>query len=302
MQSPVDQNSRFSKWLRRELEDGFSVDPKISDYLNTTFGHDDLAHILATAESGDCDTLTDLLFFPDEKLRFRYEMQWGGVTFSEADVNAILNHLVERPPQVVMRTDLNGPQIRLAMPDFSAETLLQRLHLIWRPARKLKTVLKSIPSESRRAEVRLYLRGAHLAWHPGQVEAVALCLTRMPPSTDDFLETLTFLLSIIAELPAGQAAEALLIDRKRAFFQAWCKAEEFERRRLASNMEILMLQGERATHGTPQHWRAQMARIDRLSRILFNRIEYIHVPFEERLDPGSVGTSSNLDSLSGLLM
>ena len=44
-------------------------------------------------------------------------------------------------------------------------------------------------------------------------------------------------------------------------------------RRSAGNMEILMLQGARASHGTVAHWQRRMERIDHIAIALFGRSE-----------------------------
>jgi hypothetical protein len=298
MRTPVDHISRFSHWLRREIENGFAVGPDLHAYLNTTFGHTDLPRILATAESADIDSLMDLLFFPDEQMRLRFEAQWGALTFSRHDLEGILKALTDAPPQALVRTDINA--IRIPLPPFAAETLLQRLNLLWQPARPLAPILQEVFPETRRVAVRMHLRCAALAWHQAQIDLLERFASKMPANAADYGEAMLSLLSILPEIAADQTAEEFLITRKRRYHQLWCKAEEFERRRRASNMEILMLQGERAVLGTPQHWRARMDQMDRLSLLLFNRIESIQPPLARHIDVTS-GEARDMDLLLGLL-
>lgn len=296
MSPATDRNRRFSLWLRHEIENGLSVGPDTCAYLNATFGHTDLARILSSAESSDVDTLTDLLFFPDERLRCRFEAQWGEDHFSETDLGVIRMQLIACPPQPLIRTDWSERPLQLTMPAFAAEALLERLKLTWRPCPPFRPILQRMEVDLRVA-VRMRLRSARLEWHTGQADLMVLYLTRMPAQTADSIETLTFLISLLAELAADAAPEAFLIDRKRFYFQSWHKAGEFERRRLASNMETLMSQGERAAHGEPQHWREQMARIDRLSLILFNRVEWIADPVNAHREVAPNGSARDLDAL-----
>ena len=51
-------------------------------------------------------------------------------------------------------------------------------------------------------------------------------------------------------------------------------------------MELLMMQGYRAAHGSVAHWREQMAVIDRLSRLLFDRIPFVPLPQEYNVTRG----------------
>ncbi len=291
---PAADAYRFGLWLRHQIENGLAVTPDVSAYLDATFGCTDLVAILETAESSDIDTLTDLLFFPDEALRLDFEAQWGHADFDEADIDAIRSRMTADPPQALIATDRGGAGIRLEMPAFAVESLLRRLNLSFRPDPGLEAVLDGMAAE-RRTEVRMHLRCARLAWHTGQIDFLRRYLSRVPSDAPDFIETLVFATEVLPDMPAGVPSDLFLSGLKRSYFQAWSRAAAYERRRRAANMEILMLQGERAAHGDPQHWSRQMDRVDRLSRVLFQHIEWIPVPIESHRD------QSPEDDLEGLL-
>jgi hypothetical protein len=253
-------------------------------FARATFGPEDLPHILATADSDEVDTLLDLIYYPDADLQHRYEERWGAVAFDRETQHSILVEVNAAPMVGIMRPHEAASAITIPLPHWIAEQFIQRLNITWQPVASIaQRIERCLPSELR-IQTRVHLRNAGRREPPHQADLLGELIEKTASSDQHDLPCLLFLVSILPEFEPHQSPFDFLISKKEFYFQALCKAEDFERRRQGSNMEILMLQGARAAHGSAAQWRHQMQMIDRICRALFGHTRYLSQPRDVHID------------------
>lgn len=267
--------SAIARWAEDFFKAGVTLTPEHHHYMQTTFATTDPLVILRDHVGCEIDSFLQMIFYPDQTLRMRYEHDWGETLLGPADVEAVMEQLNRAPLRSKIIPGPGRQAISVELPADLLRSWMARLKVMWRPAPEIVRHLNEIANKRRQVTIRTHLRHASIEWHSGQTALVARFLVKMPPAADGYLACLSDLLSLLVDMEAGQAPAAFLGHQKAIFFQSLCKAESFEERRQNQAMEILMLQGCRAVYGTAAHWRRQMAMIDRLSRILFGKIPHI---------------------------
>ena len=265
-------------WLRTILDRGFHLETDLLTCLESTFGTWDPQALLADMESSEAASFLELIFFPDRATQLAYEVRWGLHFFSAASARALEELMVGTPVVCTLHMPDRNEPLRLAVPDFALRSFVQRLNITWQPPRMLLRALDTHLDDAHRPLVSVVLRHARLPWQPHQVDLMDLFLSKTVPAALDFESDLTFLCSLLDELAPEQAPLDFLMAKKHFYFQALCKAQAFEQRLRAGNMEILMLQGARAAHGDVAQWRAWMRKVDRISTALFGSTRYFQEP------------------------
>lgn len=293
----------LAQWLRIQLETELPVGADVHDFMKATFGTLHLEQILANTDDSETDSLLELIFFPDSTFQTLFETRWGHLVFSSDDRQAVIADLSARPLRAALRLPGRCDLYGCPVPEFALENFVQRLNITWQPQPELNQALQQHLTRDQRTTARVLLRHAQIAWHDQQVQLAALFVRHMPAQAPDYPQCLEFLLSIASELGHSQDLYAFLAAKKLFYFQSLCKAEDFERRRSTTNMEILMLQGERAAHGDIDQWRRWMRMIDRVCLALFERTEFFHQPTEHSFDlqPDSAGAGPSVQSVIRIL-
>jgi hypothetical protein len=260
------------------FQSGVSLTPEHLSYMQTTFATTDAEVILREYEGCEIDSLLQMIFYPDQTLHIRFEHDWGETVLSAADVEAVMVQLSRSPLWGKISTGSDRRELSVELSPDLLQSWLERLKMIWQPAPEIARYLSDIEDKHRQVAIRTRLRHVPIEWHSGQTALVVRFLAKMSPEADGYLACLSDLLSLLVEMGADQAPASFFGHQKAIFFQYLCKAEAFEARRRNEAMEVLMLQGCRAAYGSATHWRRQMAKTDRLSRILFGNIPDISPP------------------------
>ena len=287
-------------WVQQHLKTGLALNDNVLGYMEVTFGSTDLALILAEADSSEIDSLLELVFYPDTELQMQFESLWGHTVFSADDQAALIALLQNDPLQVPIHQPSQAPAIRLRVPDFAIEAFMKHLNITWQPPIELAQILENHLSNRLLRRTRVHLRNSVLTWQPHQVLLMRLLVTHMA-NQDDYEACLTFMLSILDEFEPRMQPYAFLAAKKFFYFQSLCRAEDFERKRQTSNMEILILQGERFAYGSIEEWRGKMQRIDRICQALFGRTEFYRQPLEQCLDVRKSDDGQDFESVFRML-
>lgn len=278
------QHKALSRWITGELEDGIGLTDDVLNYLDATFGTEDLSSVLADADDSEVDSLLELIFYPDVTLQLRYEARWGREIFTENDRETVMALLCAAP--VVAGITLPGTQqkISIPVPTFASRSFVQRMNICWQPPAELAQAIEKHCTEDDGLMTRVQLRNARLNWHEAQISLMNRYLSLLPTEYETFASDLDFLISILSELTCGGDSYTFLIDKKFFYFQSLCSAEDYERKRMSSNMEIMMMSGARSAHGSIDQWRQFMRRIDRICQALFGRTQFFQQPDSHCVD------------------
>jgi hypothetical protein len=271
------------QWICSVFREGLVLTEDVARYMDSAFGTRDIAAVLESAPDSETGPLLELLCFPDRELQQRFESRWGGNVFTADDQRAIIAQLGRKPLPVVIRSTSGTLLGSIDIPPFVLETVVQRLRITWQPPSELNRILRNCPP-GQRETICVSLRNSDLPWHAEQIRLMALFLDKMSAQSDGFDASLAFLISILSELTPESGIRDFLFAKKSFYFKALCRAENFERRRHSSNMEIMMLQGARAAHGDAEAWRNNMRMIDRICRALFGETRYFQRPGQDCLN------------------
>ena len=292
----------LGRWLREELRNGLYPDASVEAYMASTFGATNLDTILANADSSEIDSLVDLLFYPDIAFQTRYEKKWGRMSFPADAPARVTAFLKQSAIAATLYFPGQAEPVSLPVPPETLDSLVQRLNITWQPPSRLDAQLdKSVPADQH-AGVRVRLRNTLLGWTEVRTSLVCLYLEKMPAGDPDFLTGLDFLLNLLWAMEADALPFDFLISRKHALFQTLCKAEDFERRRNASAMEILMLQGERAAYGDMDQIKREMRLIDIICNALFGQTRFFAQPTRDSVSVDNRQREAIVDTVLKVLM
>ncbi len=273
-----DRTITLSRWIGSVLAEGIVLGQTVEDYVSGTFGCCDLAHILETADSSEIDSLLELLFYPDLDMKVRFESRWGGDRFDRQALETVIERVSATPIMATIANPSDGGLVQIELPAFVIEAFIRRLNIAWHPTSDLQTFLAENSRHRYYIRMCVHLRHARVDWHVGQVRLIERFMANIPETAENLETDLIFLLEILPEFAPGCDPFDFLVAKKFYYFQSLCKAEDFERQRQASNMEIMMLQGNRAAYGSIAQWRLQMRRVDRICQALFGRTQFFQQP------------------------
>jgi hypothetical protein len=268
----------LAQWVRRRLRSGIRLDGALLEAMVTTFGIADPEALLADCHSSEAASFLELLFYPDMLTKVAFERQWADRRLTRETEAAVLAELEKFPVTASIPVAGRRTPLSMQVPATAVAAFVRRLKVDWQPPPQLQEALDHLGDAPCLLPVRAMLRHARAAWHPSHLRLVARLLAKIPGDADDFEECLAFTLSLLPELGSREDPFTFLAAKKRFFFQSLCKAEAFERQRRASNMEILIMRGERAAHGSIAQWQRHMRRIDRISEALYGRTRFFHRP------------------------
>lgn len=293
---PKPDNQPLIQWIIDTLQAETPIGGDVLAYVRATFGNDDLAHIMAAADSADIDSLLDLIYYPDLTLQAHFEKNWGCVVYSPMDRAEIIARLSAESIISTIVCSVPPVKIEIPLPTWIFDVFVQRLNITWQPDVRIRHALERHLPPDRQIIIRIHLRNAGRLCEigtarPHQASLVSTFIEKMPWTSADVESGLLFLLTILAEFPEGQTPYDFLLSKKAHYFQCLCRAEDFERKRRTANMETLMLQGERAAHGSLDQWRGYMRQIDAICQALFGRTQFFGQPRDVHatIEPGDDG-------------
>lgn len=289
-------------WIRKVFQEGLVLTADIARYMDSAFGTQDLDAVLSDEDrDSEADSLLELLCFPDRALQMQFESRWGHRTFTARDLAVIELQLDKTILRARILSTSGTLLASVDMPPFALQAFVDRLHITWQPPHGISAVLQRHHPDDSGVAIRVHLRNARLAWHADQIGLAALYLEKMPADSEQFEDCLAFLLSILSEMAPGDGGNDFLIAKKFFYFQSLCRAEDFERKRRSSNMEIMILQGARAAHGSIEEWRRNMRRIDLICQALYGRTQFFQQPGEQCLDLENSDRAQQIQGVMRLL-
>jgi len=291
----------LTQWIRGVFRKGLFLTDDIARFMESAFGTQDLSAVLAQTQDSEIDSLLELLCYPDTDLQIQFESRWGQYPFTTNDLTAVVTLLGETGLRTRILSHAGTLLAFIDMPPFALEAFVQRLNITWQPPSELSSALAQHHPDNRGLAIRVHLRNARLLWHEDQIHLMALYLDKMPPESEQFETCLTFLISILPELLPGSDGFDFLVAKKFFYFQSLCRAEDFERKRQSSNMEIMILQGARAAHGSINEWQRNMRQIDLICQSLFGRTQFFQQPGEHCLDIENADTARQVQDVMRLL-
>lgn len=279
--------TQMAEHIRTACRNGFRIDDDTWRYLENTLPDPTpsaVAAILDDAEDCESHSLLELLFFPDECMQLYVEPMIEKTAMTLQDQSDLIDLLAAEPVCTALYFQAHEKTIYLTMPESALPQFVIRLNLTYRLHPQLIQSIEQFLPESIGNQAKVRLRNADTAFSAPQANLLAEIFRVLNHRLPDYWQCIEFMLAILPEMPSQTSAYDFLMNQKKYYFQCVQKAEKFMERLHHSNMETLMMQGERAAHIHPGHGRRAMRWIDQICRALFGHSDYFHSPVKEEIE------------------
>lgn len=273
--------------IRAFLDRGLELGGDVRHFMEATFGDagpETLRGVLDDPSGTERDSLLDLVFFPDLALQIGIEALLGEHSPGEADITRLEARLKAVPATTQLLFPEAAAAIPLAMPAFTVDAFLARLHLGWQPVPALAAVIERqdfrwlSPTQDPldgRLRLQVRLRNADLSQPPVQVEFLGDFFERCPTGGGVFVDQLDFIIVFLKEHEAANNLYQALMARKAFLLRHLQKARraaEFEAR---NNQETLMMTGVRRPYFDTAAAERTVALIDTVAKVVYGRTEWL---------------------------
>jgi hypothetical protein len=228
------------------------------------------------ADSSDCerDSLIELIFFPDEEIQAKLEDLLESHNYCREDENKVLDYLSSRQIESTIYFPDNKGTLSVKMPYDAAGRFLARLNIHRNIDEKISAAIDTYVSEKMKISVRVKIR--NIVNEIAENKVLFLCnfFEKVEDESDDFLECLDFILSLLDEAENTSNLFSAFMDKKRFYFKNLQRAEKFRQQLEKGNMETMILQGVKVPYINIEDETRKMELIDKISLSVFGRTEY----------------------------
>ncbi len=286
MKKPIDLCSRFADLLCDYFAKGLTLDVEIIKYIDSTFGvstAEELSAILEEDAGAEVDSLIELILFPDLPLQIFIEPFLAEAGFSEADEAEIIESIGRREPSIRLDFGGKGGTLSLRMDRSAAAAFIHRLHIQNSPHPRLIAAIDGYADELIKAFLKVEIRNSRLLFSESRLSFLCRLITAIAPATQADAAPILFSLDFLQELAQDADDETIfeeLVLRKHYLTHLLNRAQDFERKRQAYNMEILILQGGRMPHIDIADTRQKIGMIDDMAWAIYRKF----IPAQEGVE------------------
>jgi hypothetical protein len=270
---------RLSKKCRRLIDEieaifiaGIPIDSGVLRFVSTmgeTPSHAFFARILT--DGGDCEaeSLIALIFSPDEAMQGQLEALLETEHFDATDEKSVIEMLTNRHPEARLFLSWETEPVRVSVPSGAISAFVSRLHIERKLSPRLIAAIESQSSWQTQTLLKVWLRNNDLSQTASEIDFLCLFFKKMKETSADFFPCFDFLLAFLGECPNETDYQAALIRVRQHYEQLADRARQFEVRLSKSNMETLMLLGDRPPVMGAAHAREKIESIDTLLHALY---------------------------------
>ena len=264
--------------IRKILGAGITLGDDVVHYIDSTFSNptiEELQAILQDDSNCEKDSLMELLFFPDETMQLELEEMLESLQLCKPDEDKVRGALCREKLPVMMRLPEDRGTIDLVLPHEVAPGFIVRLHIAKHLDGKLREVIDKYADEGAANGYKVKIRNSRFL--PAEKKIHFLCdfFEKLETRSHDFNICLDFALSFLDELKDDQDLYPALMAKKRFYLRGLQKAKKLETQLEKSNLETLLSLGQRVILVDKADARKKMLIIDRVSRAIFGKTEYI---------------------------
>ena len=264
--------------IRKILGNGVMLGRDVVHYIDSTFSNptiEELQAILQDDSNCEKDSLMELLFFPDETMQLELEDMLETLQLDRQDETHVLDALCRDLLQADMHLPDDRGSLTLILPHEIAPDFIGRLHIAKHLDGKLRNVINRYADDGAANGYKVKIRNSRFS--PGENNIQFLCdlFEKLEPQSHDFDICLDFALSFLDELKQDQDLYPALMAKKRFYLRSLQKAKKLESQLQKNNLETLLSQGRRVIMVDKADARKKMLIIDRISRAVFGKTEYI---------------------------
>ncbi len=259
------------------LKEGIHLNSDVMHFIDSTFSSpciNELEKIIADNSDCERDSLIELIFFPDEEIQARLEDILKSHNYCREDENKVLDYLSSEQIGSTIHFPDNKGDLSVKMPYEAAGRFLARLNIHKKIDKRISDAIDTGVSEKLKISVRVKIR--NIVNEIAENKILFLCnfFEKMEDESDDFLECLDFILSLLDEAENTSNLFSAFMDKKRFYFKNLQRAEKFRQQLEKGNMETMILQGVKVPYINIEDETRKMELIDKISLSVFGRTEY----------------------------
>jgi hypothetical protein len=292
---------RLAKALRDRFAEGIELGEPVHHFIESSLSDaapETMAEVLESPEDFGAEPLMELIFFPDEADQLRLEPLLEAEAFEPGDAGRVVALLSDPPLRAELRLTWTGDSLEVPVPPWAAGEYLGRLHIHWRGDAEILAALDERLEDETARRFRVTMRNARFQASERTRPFLVHFLERFEGNAADFRDAFDFLLGFLPGVSGDQPIYGALLDRKRRAQKALSLARDTETRREKSNMEILLMQGFRASHVDVPAVERELALLDRIFYAVFNRAPATAMEASAETEPISI---SNLGEFTNRL-
>jgi hypothetical protein len=254
------------------LKEGIQLSPDALHFIDSTYSNpslQELANILGDESDCERDTLVELIFFPDESIQVRLEDLLERLDLNDKEAESVTELLLEKERLTAIYLPGTAKPLILQMPRSAVDQFLARLNISKRLDNTLVDAIHKNVSENAGTLVKVKLRNVRKIPTGPQLHFLSAYFEKMNTSDNELIECLELVLDVLDDLKDNAEIFSGLMARKKFYFKSVLEADKFEAKLKKSNMEILMLQGQRAPYIDKADAIKKMALIDKVSLSVF---------------------------------
>ena len=288
---------RLAAMIRKVCERGFDVDEDTWHYVQGTMENPTPLKVAVSVDAtDDCEgnSLMELLFYPTEAIQVLLEPTIEAMQLTFQDRADLIELLLAQPFYTILIFHAFNETIKVKMPELAIRRLVKRLNLTIQLPLDLIDILNRHLPEKFGKLIKVRLRNASLEFSDHQVDLLGICLKKFDHTHPDYQAWIDFVLKILPEITPSTELHDFFMNKKKFYIRSIEKAELFMHRLSCSNIETLMMQGERAAFMPPDKGRKIIAGIDRICWAIFGYSENIRGLKRDQLKIENVRSPENL--------
>ncbi len=289
--------------LQKILNGGITLSSEVIHYIDSTFSNPtnmELQTILQDDSNCEKDSLMELLLFPDETMQLQLESLLERLHFQEADEKSILDNLLQGPVQVAIHFPEERGPLHLKVTKDVAGRFISRLNISKHLNPDLLEALNHYEDENNSIRIKVKMRNSRFSPSDEKIKFLCLFFEKFDSQDNDIFECLEFALSFLDEPTIDNDIYRTLMAKKKFYFRSLQKAKQLDTQLQKHNMETLLAQGKRVVLIDQRDARKKMRIIDRISRAVFGKTEYLE-PLHNGEEHVELGTDQNVQDIIRIL-
>jgi hypothetical protein len=264
----------FARDIQALFNEGLHVSQNSRHFIFSTISMSDIRELealLTDPFNCECDSLIELIFFPDESTQMKLEDRLEAEAFQQKDEQAILENLLACRGKTLVRFDGLSSILTIPTPASGARAFLARLNITRHLDPGLLEVIDRTTVKKRGRKYRVWLRNMVMDLHERDVLFLKHLFVKMDARGKQFDAYLFFALRFLEESRNEDDLFQSLSQHRNRCLRHLQQNERFEAYRRNHTIETLMAHGMRIPHMDKQALLCQVALVDDIRLALFDR-------------------------------
>ena len=272
-----DKCALLANKIQKILSNELTLTPDVVHYIDSTFSNptiQELDNILEDDSNCEKDSLTELLFFPDESIQIELEALLESLNFQQREAENILDFLYQKPLHISLRFPDERGSLNFEVPKSVADRFISRLNISKHLHPKLLEAINHFADVSEKNRFKVKLRNSRFLPTKNKIRFLCDFFEKANTLPHDILDCLDFVLDFMDEIKEDNDIFQALMAKKKLYLQSLQKAKKLDDQLQRHNVETLLLQGNRVVLIDPADVSKKMLMIDKICRAIFGKTEY----------------------------